>query len=639
MFDRKVIILFMASVLLFISCKNDSYKKQHIEDSTIKYAVSIKEESLEFLNTLVNTLLQLQITEKNDPNFGALFCEECHEDNILHTRAAEAVYPFAVAYKHSGNDSYLQAAIQLGNWLINQQETDGAWKETPEEWTGTTADQLLMMAGAFPILEKHLSNEERKKWKSSIKNAADYLTRVMSPEFASINYCATTASTLTIANIILQDRKYLDKAELLANQVIDKMDDDGFITGEGGRLNGIKHGVDIGYDIDMSLWGLGLYAKLNKDDMVAQKIKKALLNHLYFVYPNGSIDGSWGIRSNKWTTYGSATADGCQILFSLYAQEDARYRTAAIKNLSYLKKMTSDGLIGYGPHYSNLYDVPPCVYPTFARAENLALAVEYGHQEKGILPPLPTDSIGWIKHFPTLDVVQTRTKKFMATITAYRYQDPKRKSNSKYMHRPTGGSISNLWVEGHGFLQTSSQTKYRRWEPMHFPEATNIKCLTPRIEYENDLGYYTNLYEFDGIISISESKFPKTITTNGELKNAEQTSSGISYMLSHIISDRSIQKIVTIKYTSEMQTVKIIEPIVEQKGMHFRLQDDHTVIIEGGKRNFKFELLSGKGKIELGKDADRYWSPFPSLKCYPITIILKKNKNTERVSYQISVLN
>ena len=100
------------------------------------------------------------------------------------------------------------------------------------------------------------------------------------------------------------------KANELAMQVLSKMDDDGFIAAEGDRAYGVKYGADVGYEIDMSLWGLGLYAKLTNNHFVEQIVRESIKNHLYFVYPNGSIDGSWGIRSNKWTTYGSATADG-----------------------------------------------------------------------------------------------------------------------------------------------------------------------------------------------------------------------------------------------------------------------------------------------------------------------------------------
>ena len=305
--------------------------------------VGFHDEVQKTLEILVHALQNNQIADLHNSDYGALQCGGC---NVLHTRAAEAVYPFAVCYELSGDARFAKSAIDLGNWLIRQQQKDGSWKETPEEWTGTTTDQLLMSAGAYPILESRFSEKDKLHWQASIKGAANYLTEVMDHSFASINYCATTTASLLIADRIVQNEAYHQKAKILARQVIAMMNEEGFIEGEGGRVNGSKYGADIGYEIDMSLWGLTLYARISGDTLVENRVRKSLVNHLYFVYPNGSIDGSWGIRSNKWTTYGSMTADGCQILFGLFATEDPRYGTAALKNLYYLRKMMKDGIIG-----------------------------------------------------------------------------------------------------------------------------------------------------------------------------------------------------------------------------------------------------------------------------------------------------
>lgn len=601
--------------------------------------ISLRKEFLQTLKILSDKLTDLQIKGGDDVHFGAI---NCPKDNVLHTRAAEAVFPFAVAYKHSGDSKYLDAARGAGNWLISQQNQNGSWYETPESWTGTTTDQLLMMASAFPILKPYLSNTEKEVWKTSIIRAADYVVGVMSPEFASINYCATTTASLAMTNLVVPDGRYTRKAKELAVQVIAKMDEDGFISGEGGRIHGVKYGVDLGYDTDMSLWGLGLYSKVTGDSLVNLYVQQALENHLYFVYPNGSIDGSWGIRSNKWTTYGSKTADGCQILFSLYAREDARYRTAAMRNLTYLRGMMKDGLVGYGPHYWLLFDTPPCIYPSFARAKNLALAIEFGEQEEGVMTSLPTEEIGWVRLLPTVDVALARSKNFMATVTAYNYKDAKRGEQSKYMHRPSGGSITNLWVKDHGFLQTSSQTIYRRWEPMHFPEVEDVICLTPRIEFTRDSGYYTNLYEFDGRISVrSEDQATAIISTSGELKDERQFPGGVAYVWTHAVFDDSIQKSVRLRYHGRKPVVRIVEPIVQQPGMSFRLVHPREVLIQGGKRDFQLEIVEGDLQIVLGEDESRYWFPFPSLKCYPIILKVQpeQEKSRQKIVYRISVFS
>ncbi|MBP1648289.1 MAG: hypothetical protein H6Q30_1734, partial [Bacteroidetes bacterium] len=372
------------------------------------------------LQELSSALRERQVEDPGNPDFGAIQCEHC---GVLHTRAAEAVYPFAVQSGITGDTTFQRAAILAGNWLMNQQQRDGSWKETPEEWTGTTTDQLLMMALAFSRLSKDLSSSERERWRSSIEGAADYLYRVMEPEFASINYVATTAATLVAANMVVPKKEYLQKARELAHRTISKMDADGFIDGEGGRSHAVKLGVDLGYDMEMSLWGLGYYAKECDDTLVAEAVRHSLRNHLFFIYPDGSMDNSWGIRSNKWTTYGGVTSDGCQVLFSLFSSEDPRYVTAAARNLKYLTTNMKGGIVGYGPHQWDIFDRPPCIYPTFTKAKNIAFAYELEREGALRAAPLPAETGPFLKYFKTLDLVLVRTEKLMATVTAYGYKD------------------------------------------------------------------------------------------------------------------------------------------------------------------------------------------------------------------------
>lgn len=496
------------------------------------------------LSELNSAVLRYVNQDKKSPDCGAIDCPHCH---LYHTRASEAVYPFAFEYKLTGNKTYLKAAISTGNWLISQQQENGSWLETPEEWTGTTTDQVLMMTMAYPILKPHLSKQESQQWLKSIEKAGDYLEKVMTPQFASINYCATTTAALMYVNTLVDKQSYRDKARSLAHQVISKMDHDYFLTGEGGRVFGIKYGIDLGYNMEMSLWGLALYARLANDNVVTATVEKALENHLAFVYPDGSLDASWGIRSNKWTCFGSGTSDGCQVLFSLFLDKNDQYRTAAIKNMQYIQKCTQNGIIGFGPLYYDIFDNLPCIYPTFTKAKNLAMALAFAetNNDSGKLAPLPLDQKG-MRYFPTLNVVTARTDEWCTTISAYSYKDPAGE-RSKYMHRPTGGSVCNLWLKDHGYFQASSQTIYKRWEPMSFPEIGEIKPLTPRIEFDSDEGSFTNLYEFDALLTNSEKDGTYAVTSIGELKNSKQQEGGISYRLQHHIGD-NIRQTVKFRY-------------------------------------------------------------------------------------------
>lgn len=600
-------------------------------------SVALRKEFADTLSVLVESLENRQLKGGDPDMAGAL---ECHHCGILHTRAAEAIFPMVVMFQETGDERHLLAARKLASWLIRLQEADGSWKETPEEWTGTTTDQLLMLVLAYEKIADRLPAEERAAWLRSIGGAADYLAEAMTPEFASINYCATTTASLAAAHRVVPNPRYLERARALAHDVVARMDEDGMLDGEGGKCHGIKMGIDLGYSLEMSLWGLAYYARLTGDTEVGDIVRAALRTHLFFIYPDGSMDGSWGIRSNKWTTYGSGTSDGCQVLFMLHADEDPVHPSAAYWNLEFLRTNIRDGLVDYGPHHARVLKGPPCIYPTFAKAKNLAMAMQFETQPLRPLVPLPTQRPGWQRHFQTVDVVATRTAAFMGTVTAYGYKDIAKGADSKYMFRPSGGSMSYLWLEGHGMLQASSQTEYHRWEPMHFPAAEGVKPLTPRIEYTNGEVFFTNLFEFDGQLEAGSSESGGYfVSTYGQLKDRNWHYGGVSYRLTHRLTDDTVRKEVTLFYRGARPNVRIVEPIVWNPAMTFVRSDERTIRVQGAGRPVRFRLLSGNANLMAGRNADQYWSVYPALRAYPIELEVAPpdGERSTAVVYEISL--
>lgn len=603
-----------------------------------RVGIPLRSEYAKTLLELCNTVEGLQIKDPADQDNGAIRCTHC---NVLHTRASESVFPLWVAFAISKETKYLNAAKRTAAWLIKQQQPDGSWKETPEEWTGTTTDQLLMLAEGYKGIEPYLSGDERVAWQKSMSHAADYLVKVMTPEWASINYVATTTATLARVNEVVPNEIYGKRARELAHRVIAKIDEDGFLTGEGGRENGNKYGVDLGYNMEMSLWGLGYYSRMTGDAEVDTVVRRALQTHIYFIYPDGSLDGSWGIRSNKWTTFGGATSDGSQVLFTLYAEALPSYATASYRNLQFLRTNIHDGYVGYGPHYWKLFTKPPCIYPTFTKAKNLALAYVLDKKDAYPSAALPTEAKGWMKEFPTIQVAEVRTNNFMVTMTAYRYKDTEKREKSKYMYRPSGGAVSNLWVEGYGLLQASSQTLYARWEPMSFPEVDTVISLTPRIEFWSGSQYFTNLFEFDGTMTTSQEKLGAfRVKTTGELRDRTWLAGGISYELTHVIGDNDIIKTVELRYHDAREIVHIVEPFVQWEGMKVKQVDERTVMIETPKGDFCLDLVEGNASWVLGRNEQHYWSPYPVLKAYPVELDVKPPQAgfTQHVAYRISIV-
>ena len=592
-------------------------------DAQPKLTTHAEKEYFKTLSALSSSLLHQQNNDKNDPDFGGILDPE---NDIYYSRAAEAVYPFTVMYRYTYDRKYLDAAINVGEWLIRQQQPTGEWIENPWEWTGTTADQLLMMAAAYPTLKKHLKKTDRERWERSMTEAGLYLVEKMSPDFASINYVPTSAGTLAMLwQNVAPEEVFLKKARTLAWQTIAKMDEDQFIHGEAARVHNIKYGVDLGYQIDMSLWGLTLYARITGDDKAEEYARKSLEKVVHFVYPNGIIDSSWGARSYKWTGYGSKTADGSQVLFSMYAGENPAYQTAALRNLDYLRSAIKEGLVGYGRDVWAFASKTgkPNLYPTFARAKNLAMALEFGQHQAVENIALPADQGDWVKFFPTVKVGVIRKGDWMTTISAYDSHDYTNWGAGKYTHFPRGGAMLNLWLKDFGLLTTASQTQYHRGEEIHMPPIEDtVVALTPRIQFHSSDGFFTNLYETKAKIDIAETSAVTTIEIIGELCDQKYNPGGVAYRYDYTISDQSVTKKITLRYHDRHPEIEIIEPIVLNDGVEVEKIDERRVRISSPQRNVLVEIDQGEVKLQIGENAEDYWYPFPGLRCYPIVLQL-----------------
>ena len=599
-------------------------------------ASEFRQQCLDLLYRLNGGLMRLQISGEASENYGAITDPECE---VLHTRAGEAVFPFAVAWKHSGEERYFEAARAVGDWLLSEQNEEGSWYETPGRWRGTTTDQLLALCCALPLMAARLGPAREGRWRASINRAADFLTDFIGEESAHINYCATTAASLAAAFGVTREPRHGEKAGQLARAIVsEKVNEDLIIIGEGHREHGAVLGADPGYNIDMTLWSLALYARLMQDGEIERAAARSLQAHLPFVYPDGSIDNSWGVRSNKWTTYGSKTAHGAQATFSMLAGHDPRFRTAASRTLGYLSTMVHGGLVGYGPQWWERSD-SACIYPTFTRASNLALAIEFGEQMEGEEALLPCDE-PFSKMYSSLGVVLIRTKGLMGTVTAYHYKDPAGALKSKYMSRPVGGCVSNLWFDGYGWLQAASQSRYRRWERMHFPEAGALLPLGPRIEQLRGNRIYSSLNEFDSPIALDGGADNPTVLSSGHLRDIGGRKSSVSYQWRHVFGDRWVQKEVSLKAGILGAKVRIVEPVIEYPGQTVERPDARTVVIRNGRGAFRVEIEDGEATLVAGGEKASYWWPFPALQGFPITLALPRigSRAERRVRYRLEKL-
>ncbi len=595
------------------------------------------------LTTLCDALLPTQITDKTNANYGALICPSKNPDvNKIHSRAAEAVYPFAVEYTLTGNTKYRDAAVILGNWLVTIQETTGkigGWSEdwpdpTQAGWYGTTADQLISLAGAYPIVKPFLSATESANWDNAIGKAADYVKG--SFPVSNVNYNAIGGAALFLASTVVAAPKtsWVAKADtLITRNTFDSIGTDNLLRGEG-------KGVDEGYDMAQSIGYVALYSILAKSAVAKQKAADMLHAHFNFVYPNGSVDNSWGTRSYKWGyESGTKTAPGVYFSFALLADVDPAFGAAGLQCLQYLgTKCLDNGWVTYGPHaHKHASSNPPCNYQTFARAQSIALAIEYAPSATAT-SPFPAQTLNWYKFFPLINVAVVRTKNIMATVSAY--GEIRTYSRNTV---PKGGSVSNLWYTGfgdNGYLQSSSATIYTRTETMHMPTEDNPVPLplTPRIECTVAASYYTNLFETNATMNVTQNSDNVGVTTSGKFTSQTGTTAGMNFTVSNKFFDSKVQKQYSV--SGAAGSFKIIEPFVNDSGTVFTKSGTNTVAItpkSGPTWTLTVDSATVPYSLTTGTDSSRYWCPFPGIEAYPAIIAFTTtNANTQTITLSIS---
>jgi hypothetical protein len=420
---------------------------------------------------------------------------------------------------------------------------------------------------------------------------------------------------------------WLEKAEELIAYLASQINEDNLLVGEG-------KGVDLGYNIAQSIGFLAWYGILMEQPETADLAASLLKTHMYFMYPNGAIDNSWGTRSFKWTLEsGTKTAPGVHYTFALLADKDPSIHRGAYLALDWLENHALDAQnrVTYGPHaYLHDNSNPPSNYGTFARAQSIATAVEYAPAASE-LAPIPAERKNWVKLFPTVGTAVTRTDKVMATVSAY-------ENNKRYPLETAvrGGSATLVWFEGYGpdgLLQVSSQTVYNRIEDKHMPKGIDPLPLTPRIETVAE-PYLANLFDATASLEVTSSQAPFELVSSGALRGMKEET-GSAFTWTHSFSADAYTKTVRVE---SCEGLRITEPFVDNPGNSYALDGDDTfVITQNDGKQWQLKVESGDVPFTLshGEQRERYYFPFPGFNAYPLSIRLQGD-GPATITYTIS---
>lgn len=554
-----------------------------------------------------DALLTLQLDMPLKELSGGIICPACH---MIHGRCADAIYPLLSVAEVTGEQKYIRAAQKLFNWTENNMSCEnGAVKNDMQlPWQGITVFYATTLAEALLYHGHLLDAAIKERWAARLEKALSFLIPFIDTINTAINYRAAMCGLLALAAKLFQKEVYRKQAKFYADTMYPFLDQSGLLFGEAKQKVPVSAKgclpVDIGYNVEESLPSLILYAKECNDQKMQQILNKVLETHLDFALPDGGWDNSFGIRSIKWTYWGSRTSDGCQTAFPDMADIDPRLGEMAERNFELYRRCTQNGLLYGGPMYCTANE-PPCVHHTFCHAKAVAHLVD-----TNFTPPqsvaLPFDFGNKIKYYPLMQVYLLRRGGFRATISA---NDAYHGANDY----SSGGALTLLWHDSTGPIFAASAPDYRLTEPTNMQTLRSNCCLcqTPRLEYTENNITYTNIRDKNAVINQED---PFTFTARGQFTDKEDNVS-CGYTITYHFEENDL----TITCTAEKDCALWLPLIASSK--ETVLPDSTTVTVKKAQAT-----ISVSAPEFCLKPAElRTFNPIGGFQTYPAVIRIPKD--------------
>lgn len=458
-------------------------------------------------------LISVQYTGEDKAFRGGFWCRAC---KMIHGRSPDAVYPFAIMYKKTGQRKYLDAAMMAFEYGETMLCSDGSlYNDSQANWRYTTVFQAISVFETLHSIGNLLSKVEKERMLERAKGMAEWLyCNLDETSRPNINYCATNSLALQYAGMFFNEEKYLRQAKHLAQYAYRHFTENGLFYGESKNHDAYSplkcRSVDIGYDLEESIPALVKYARLAKDEEALSDLAEKLLQMTDFILPDGGLDNSFGCRNNKWTYWGSRTSDGCSPAYLILADRNPIFAEVAYRNTELLAKCSKNGFLYGGPHYER-HGEYPCVHHTFEHANALAFVIEE-IEEKYLTPApcaLPVEK-DWFKFYPEINTYKFARGNYNATITGYDFDLP-------FSGHASGGTLTMLYGKNVGPMIAGSVTDYVLVEPTNMQQVLDVKkhrSLVPRLIKAENENYsssnYTHMRMWDKVEQDAVEVFVKT---------------------------------------------------------------------------------------------------------------------------------
>lgn len=617
----------------FYACSPEDGTPSQVSSDFEQLVASLLEEWAE-------ALLAVQVNEPDNLELhGALYCPACDK---IHGRCMDAVYPFMYMADKTGEQKYLDAAISVMEWSKNVSRPDGSWTviPNPKSWRGITVFGAIALGEALHHHGHILPEQVRKQWTDRLSQAADFVYQNFTMTYSHVNYAFTAVYALNFLGRTLENPAYITRSRELASEIPN------WLTEPNKLIFGEDHpadkrsakglpSVDLGYNVEESLNGLVQYAVLENDEALLQLLSESMQGHLEFMLPDGAWDNSFGTRQNKWSYWGSRTTDGCQPAFGLMADRNPAFGTAAYRSTELLQRCTVDGLLAGGLHYGS-HGVKPCVHHTFAHAKSLAFILDNAEKLPPITDtqPLPRTTANGVKHFPEIDVWLAARGPWKATVSAYDNEFKK-----KYSQQAAGGSLAVLWHDKIGPIFTASMAKYMLVEKnnQQFQPGEEF-ALTPRLETIDQGEWYTNLYDLQAQVDVSDVEEviqfdvqAALLDENREAVTDKRSPCDLSYIIDHesftvAITNNGLQ--------GADPSVSLVLPVISPSGEQVNQPSPNTIEIQKPEALVVIEANVPLQMKEIS--GERVFNMVPGMEVVPI-IVHCPSESTEPVTCTIRV--
>lgn len=568
-----------------------------------------------------DSLCDLQITNRPEPYFfGAVHCPACGR---FHGRIADCVYPLLTAAKVTGDMKYATAAENAFTWSENNvmRENGSMFNDQNSSWVGVTTFLCTSIAEALINCGEIISDDFKTKLRNRLKESLDFCADYIPISDTVINYKLSVAGTLAAGSKALGDQSYMEKAREIAKKAPHYFAEDGLLWGEYTDYLNRKgddaleilspkgcRAVDIGYDVEETIPSLCLYAELAEDEEMKAFLVDKLYAFLPFMLRDGGWDNSFGIRTMKWTYWGSRTSDGCQGAFARFADIDPKFREVAHRSFMQYVACSKDGMLYGGPMYIE-EDELPCTHHLFCHAKSAADMVNLGftYEEPA---ELPFDEGENYKYFPSTDLHILRADKWRASVSGFDLPAPS--------HKYSTASLTLLQEQNYGTVFAASVPYYFLEEAnnQQFPRSTHYapfeicECQTPRIV----CGDYTNIYNRECTVGYDEAG--KLFTVTGQLKNSK-FQGDVNYKMTYQFGDTAV-----ITAVSHRDATLILPLVAGSKDKVQFLGNTLTAA-----RNGCTLALKANGEITSDYAADRRnFNPCGGFATYPIKIEIPAGK-------------